>query len=233
MPAKSPASPSPAANSSYAASRRRAAARKTKAAFYAAAAPAWYTSADGEASAALVPSKNVWGREDPQRKVREAARLGASDQLVMMKKGAKMVRELGKERKKEVEERERELRALEKEQRREDRRRERKRRREDEGGREGARRGVGDPKPAAHPAAPTPPTAPASAPKVPVFPSAATTAGARAVPVLLANSTRQLIVSTTTAATVLDSRPVKVIVENPIPEGYPGLAASRWAAPRA
>ncbi|KXX82309.1 Leukocyte receptor cluster member 1 [Madurella mycetomatis] len=48
----------------------------------------WYASADGEASAALVPSKDVWGREDPGRKVREAARLDAGDPLAMMKSGA-------------------------------------------------------------------------------------------------------------------------------------------------
>jgi hypothetical protein len=90
----------------------------------------WYASADGEASGALMPSKNVWGRDDPRRKVREAARLDASDPLAMMKSGAKMVRELNKERKKEVEEREREIRALEKEQRREEKYRERKRRRD-------------------------------------------------------------------------------------------------------
>lgn len=89
----------------------------------------WYASADGEASAALVPSKNVFGRDDPERKVREAARLGASDPLAMMKRGAKMVRELDRGRKKEGEERERELRELEKEEKREERRRERKRRR--------------------------------------------------------------------------------------------------------
>ncbi|KAK4122866.1 hypothetical protein N657DRAFT_634839 [Parathielavia appendiculata] len=91
----------------------------------------WYASVDGEASGALVPSKNVWGGEDPKRKVREAARLDASDPLAMMKRGAKMVRELEKERRKEVKERERELMELEKEERRERRRRERRRRREE------------------------------------------------------------------------------------------------------
>ncbi|KAK4108708.1 hypothetical protein N656DRAFT_739452 [Canariomyces notabilis] len=86
----------------------------------------WYASADGEASAALVPSRDVWGREDPGRKVREAVRLGASDPLAMMKSGAAKVRELERARKREAEERERELEAL----RKEERRRERKRRRE-------------------------------------------------------------------------------------------------------
>jgi hypothetical protein len=99
----------------------------------------WYASADGEASGALMPSKNVWGRDDPRRKVREAARLDASDPLAMMKSGAKMVRELNKERKKEVEEREREIRALEKEER-EEKRRKRKRRREEDDGKNKSRR---------------------------------------------------------------------------------------------
>ncbi|KAL2024088.1 hypothetical protein VTK56DRAFT_9868 [Thermocarpiscus australiensis] len=94
----------------------------------------WYASADGEASAALVPSGDVWGREDPGRKVREAARLDASDPLAMMKRGAAKVRELERERKREAEERERELRMLRKEERR---REKRERRREDE---EGGRR---------------------------------------------------------------------------------------------
>lgn len=92
----------------------------------------WYASADGEVSGALVPSKNVFGRDDPKRKVREAVRLGASDPLAMMKRGAKMVRELGKDRKREAEERERDLKALEREERREEKRRERRRRKEDD-----------------------------------------------------------------------------------------------------
>ncbi|KAK3304073.1 uncharacterized protein B0T15DRAFT_228921 [Chaetomium strumarium] len=93
----------------------------------------WYASADGEASGALVPSKNVWAREDPGRKVREAARLDAGDPLAMMKKAAAKVRELEQERKKEVERRERELKMLEDEEKRECRRRDRKRRKEGDG----------------------------------------------------------------------------------------------------
>ncbi|SPQ20501.1 54c33c2c-b8c8-4175-9936-8b6750c1446d [Thermothielavioides terrestris] len=53
----------------------------------------WYASADGDASAALVPTRDVWGREDPGRKGREAARLDASDPLAAMKRGARMVRD--------------------------------------------------------------------------------------------------------------------------------------------
>ncbi|KAK4101916.1 hypothetical protein N658DRAFT_495853 [Parathielavia hyrcaniae] len=96
----------------------------------------WYVSAAADAgeasSGALVPSRNVWGREDPKRRVREAARLDASDPLAAMKSGARMVREMERERRKDVEERERALRELEKEERRERKRREGKRRRRGE-----------------------------------------------------------------------------------------------------
>ncbi|AEO61436.1 hypothetical protein MYCTH_2311586 [Thermothelomyces thermophilus ATCC 42464] len=94
----------------------------------------WYASRAGVSSAALAPSKNVFGQEDPRRKERAAARLDASDPLAIMKQGAKMVRELEKERRREAEERERELRELEKEERRRERKR---RKREEEGEEEG------------------------------------------------------------------------------------------------
>ncbi|KAK3344334.1 hypothetical protein B0T25DRAFT_556754 [Lasiosphaeria hispida] len=91
----------------------------------------WYVAADGDASAALVPSKDVWGNDDPRRKVREAARLDTSDPLAMMKRGAAKVREIGKERKRDAEEREKELETL----RKAERRRQKKRRRHDGSGR--------------------------------------------------------------------------------------------------
>ena len=81
----------------------------------------WYSAPDGDA-ALVVPSKNVFGRDDPRRKSREAARLDASDPLAMMKSAAAKVRELEKERKRVNEEREEELRALRKEERREKKR---------------------------------------------------------------------------------------------------------------
>ncbi|KAH7635854.1 hypothetical protein B0T09DRAFT_405785 [Sordaria sp. MPI-SDFR-AT-0083] len=68
----------------------------------------WYATPDGDV-AALVPSKNVFGKEDPGRKAREVERLSASDPLAMMKRGAKMVREINKERERENEERERNI----------------------------------------------------------------------------------------------------------------------------
>lgn len=77
------------------------------------------------------PTKDVWGNEDPRRKVREAERITSNDPLAMMKMGAKRVREIEKERRKENEERERELKDLQKEQRREEKRQRRERREED------------------------------------------------------------------------------------------------------
>ncbi|KAM7220224.1 hypothetical protein V8F06_004366 [Rhypophila decipiens] len=84
----------------------------------------WYAAPDGDSTSALVaPSKNVFGRDDPGRKAREAARLDASDPLAMMKMAAAKVRQLDKERRKVNEEREEELRALQKEEHRREKRR--------------------------------------------------------------------------------------------------------------
>lgn len=73
------------------------------------------------------PRTNVWGRDDPKRRDREALRLTSSDPLAMMKMGAKKVREVDRERRKAAEERARELEDLQKE----DRRREKRRRKDD------------------------------------------------------------------------------------------------------
>ncbi|KAH6851176.1 hypothetical protein B0I37DRAFT_353548 [Chaetomium sp. MPI-CAGE-AT-0009] len=72
----------------------------------------WYASAAavagegaGASSGALVvPSKNVFGREDPGRGARAAARLDASDPLAVMRRGAKMGGEEGGEEAGEEEE---------------------------------------------------------------------------------------------------------------------------------
>ncbi|KAK0706928.1 hypothetical protein B0T26DRAFT_728614 [Lasiosphaeria miniovina] len=101
----------------------------------------WYAAPDGDSSsAAPVPSKNVFGRDDPGRKGREAARLDASDPLAMMKRGAAKVREVDKERRREAEERQRELESLKKEERR--RKKHRRRREEGESGCDRTRDGV-------------------------------------------------------------------------------------------
>jgi hypothetical protein len=72
------------------------------------------------------PGRDAWGNEDPGRKARDMVRLDKNDPLAMMKRGAAKVREVTQERKREMEERERELRNL----RREERRREKRRKKE-------------------------------------------------------------------------------------------------------
>lgn len=77
------------------------------------------------------PTKDVWGNDDPRRKAREAERITSHDPLAMMRMGAKRVREVEKERRRENEERERELKDLRKEERRQEKRRRRERHEED------------------------------------------------------------------------------------------------------
>ncbi|KAL7922015.1 hypothetical protein ACQKWADRAFT_294200 [Trichoderma austrokoningii] len=73
----------------------------------------WYSHGDGVAPDAS--AKNVWGRDDPDRKSRDTQRINSNDPLAMMKNGARQVRELKKERKKIQEEGDEELRQLRKE----------------------------------------------------------------------------------------------------------------------
>lgn len=73
----------------------------------------WYS--HGEGVAPDVSAKNVWGRDDPDRKSRDTQRTNSNDPLAVMKKGALQVRELKKERRKIQEERDEELRQLRKE----------------------------------------------------------------------------------------------------------------------
>lgn len=77
----------------------------------------WYSS--GKAGLAVdepieVPSKDVWGNEDPRRKEREATRIVSNDPLAAMKQGAAKVRQVAKERKQWQEEREREMMEMQK-----------------------------------------------------------------------------------------------------------------------
>lgn len=75
------------------------------------------------------PTKNVWGRDDPKRQDREVKRIASNDPLAMMKMGAKRVREIEQERKRENEDRKRELKEL-RELDRDERTREKRRRSE-------------------------------------------------------------------------------------------------------
>lgn len=95
----------------------------------------WYASAAGARKPATAreakegevgmeaPTKNVWGRDDPKRQDREVKRIMSNDPLAMMKMGAKKVRDIEKERKKEDAERERELEQLKRDERRREKRR--------------------------------------------------------------------------------------------------------------
>lgn len=91
----------------------------------------WYSSSAQEAMAPeSMPGKDVWGNEDPMRREREKARMDANDPLAAMKKGVRQLKEVERERKKWLEQRNRELEALkraEKEERRRRRRRSRSR----------------------------------------------------------------------------------------------------------
>lgn len=77
------------------------------------------------------PTKDVWGNDDPRRKVRAVQRLNTDDPLAMMRTGAKRVREMDKDRRREIEEREQELKELRKEGRRREKRRKTERRYKD------------------------------------------------------------------------------------------------------
>lgn len=99
----------------------------------------WYASADNtgssrEASGIIQtkqasPGKDVWGNDDPNRKLRDAARIVADDPLAMIKRGAAKARDIEKERRAINEEKARELRQL----RKEEKRREKRRRHRDDG----------------------------------------------------------------------------------------------------
>ncbi|DAA76424.1 TPA_exp: Uncharacterized protein A8136_0738 [Trichophyton benhamiae CBS 112371] len=94
----------------------------------------WYSSnTEISTQNAGLPNKNVWGDEDPRRQEREKIRIATNDPLTAMKKGVKQLKEVEKERTKWAEERERELKAL----KREDRDKEKRQRRRHQGGKEG------------------------------------------------------------------------------------------------
>lgn len=89
----------------------------------------WYASGGSRDAVAELraeaPGKDAWGRDDPKRKARDAARVAAGDPLAMMKRGAAKVRDVERERRVLNEEKERELRELRKEEKRREKRRRR------------------------------------------------------------------------------------------------------------
>ncbi|KAL4782417.1 hypothetical protein BJX76DRAFT_291349 [Aspergillus varians] len=73
----------------------------------------WYSSSHGSGiTPESLPSKDVWGNEDPMRKERQKARMDLNDPLAVMKKGVRQLRSVEEERKKLNQERGRELEAL-------------------------------------------------------------------------------------------------------------------------
>ncbi|KAL2815571.1 hypothetical protein BJX63DRAFT_162361 [Aspergillus granulosus] len=75
----------------------------------------WYSSSQSNGAAQeAIPSKDVWGNEDPMRGEREKARMDSNDPLLAMKKGIRQLKSVEAERKKWNEERSRELDALKK-----------------------------------------------------------------------------------------------------------------------
>lgn len=74
----------------------------------------WYSSSASREKLAQdhIPSKDVWGNEDPMRQEREKARIDANDPLAAMKAGVRGVKNVQIERKKWQEEKLRELEEL-------------------------------------------------------------------------------------------------------------------------
>ncbi|KAL6240050.1 hypothetical protein BDW75DRAFT_1651 [Aspergillus navahoensis] len=74
----------------------------------------WYSSSrgDGILLTEPMPSKDVWGNEDPLRREREKARIDLNDPLAAMKKGIRQLKTVEEQRKKWNQERSRELDAL-------------------------------------------------------------------------------------------------------------------------
>jgi hypothetical protein len=90
----------------------------------------WYSQSDASTSTAVM--KNVWGKEDPNRKERDTKRIVASDPLAMMKQGASKIRELKKERQQVQEEQAEQLSQLRREERHREKRQRRREEREDD-----------------------------------------------------------------------------------------------------
>ncbi|KAL4962356.1 uncharacterized protein BDV14DRAFT_106987 [Aspergillus stella-maris] len=73
----------------------------------------WYSaSRSADMASESLPSKDVWGNEDPLRKEREKARMEVNDPLAAMKRGVRQLKSVEEERKKWNAERNREFDAL-------------------------------------------------------------------------------------------------------------------------
>ena len=91
----------------------------------------WYHTLGQEVEDAEEPvGKNVWGREDPGRRERDQRKVAADDPLAMITQGVAGVRQVEKERKQWMTEKEKEIRELEEDERRQRRRRKKARERD-------------------------------------------------------------------------------------------------------
>jgi hypothetical protein len=97
----------------------------------------WYKKTNSTNVEEEMLGKDVWGNEDPRRKEREAQRVISNDPLAMMKAGARQVRQVEKERQKWREEKDKEIRMLQKQERDHKRRNKRRREADSEDGPEG------------------------------------------------------------------------------------------------
>ena len=75
----------------------------------------WYSSSQAGSHAQDIPSKDIWGNEDPSRRKRAKARLDMNDPLASMRKGVKQLREAEKLRRDWVDGRQREIAELNRE----------------------------------------------------------------------------------------------------------------------
>ena len=97
----------------------------------------WYENAvtgKGFREAVDVPSKDVWGNEDPRRKEREKMRMAAGDPLVAMRNGAAGVREAERQRTKWTEDKAQQIKEIEEDERQKVKRRRRRRQHHEEDG---------------------------------------------------------------------------------------------------
>ena len=92
---------------------------------------AWYNAPSADSYISHTAGKNVWGKEDAGRQVREQRRMDVSDPLAAMKKGVRQLRQAEAQRKEWQAQRERDLTEVEELARKEQRHRRRKRDAED------------------------------------------------------------------------------------------------------
>lgn len=73
----------------------------------------WYTASPDRPNGSNLPSKDVWGNEDPRRKERDHQRLTANDPLTAMKRGIQQLRKAERHRKEWMVQREMDLNEVE------------------------------------------------------------------------------------------------------------------------